>query len=249
MSFVLGLKFNNVGILIADTRLNLAFKDGSQTVNDVKPVTVDLETNVVFHWGIRERKLAILKNGFAASAGDAILGHALLSKLKGHDLTSDESIESLISATSSELRKLVLSKLPDSSQQFDKTSLMVMVPKSLNISLSMYTAKGWKAYDKSDFLVYWPPEIDKALSVELAESIQKTYLPNDLDDVYQIISKLSGIAYSVHKNSVSVSPTIEFGLTIVNDDGCPLHGYGYGLAEHLSKATPRQVATSISLIK
>ena len=248
LSFLLGICFGHVGILLADKRLNMSFKDGSNGVNDDRPVMLDLNNGKSLNWCEDFRKITKIKNGFAASAGEAITGRVILDSFNINYLENELNPSKIIALASSEVRSIVLNKVGIKEDEINKTSVMLLEDVQGKISLCSFDCSGNKNVKQAGYVAYWPPELSDSLKIRLISEIENIPFPSTFEILYSNISIMANIANEVFKGGTSVSPNIEFGICTVN--GTNVHyAYGKGDSVFLSKANTSDINQCITQIQ
>ena len=247
MSFLLGICFGHVGVLLADTRLNISNKDGSKSVNDNRPLILDLNNGKHLEWGEHFRKITKIKNGFAASAGEAITGRVILDNLNIKYLNKELNPSKIIASASAEVRGIVLNEVGIKEDEIYKTSVMLLEGSQSKITLCSFDCLGKKNVEQADYVAYWPPEFDNSQKMRLIREIENIPFPSTFEILYSNISIMANIANEVFKGSTSVSQNIEFGISAIN--GANIHyAHGKGNSVSLSKASISEINQCITQI-
>ena len=248
MSFLLGVCFGHVGVLLADTRLNVSNKDGSKNVNDNRPLLVDLNNGKHIKWEEQFRKIAKIKSGFAASAGEAITGRVILDRLNEKYLKSEIDPSKIIASASTEVRGIVLNDVGVIEDKINKTSVMLLESSGGKITLCSFDCLGRKNVNQTGYVAYWPPEFNDSQKMKLISEIENIPFPNTFEILYSNISIMANIANEVFKGSNTVSQSIEFGVSAVNGTKAH-HAYGKGNSVFLSKADTSEINQCIIQIQ
>ena len=234
MSLILGICFGHIGILLADKRLNLTYSNGSEAINDSKPLNVEVSRDRLLSWGSDYRKMTPVSKGFSATAGEAILGRLILDGLKKTNSTT--GIESTISDASNTAQEIYKIMPAETIPSLKKTAVMILKEQKGFLTLSSYTGDGEKLLENVGYTAYWPPELSSALSAELTEKLSTFQAPTSFDSIYKCIRGLSSIANTVSKNSKTVSSDIEIGLGVIVQDTLRL-AVGRGAAHSIAHAS------------
>lgn len=231
MSFVLAYSFSSIGFLLADTRLNVTFRDGQNGTSDTNPLTISLENGENSVWGFRHRKMAPIKGGYCAFAGDAITGRKVLDALIGAPYMSLYERALLVSGEAQRVAPW-RPKSTTTNTQLKKSSVMFLDSNNGYVKLFTIDLEGNIQNQDVNYAVYWPPEIPENTLQLLNTRIINVSCPQSIPQLHEFILSALQLFQKVYQNSRTVSKNFEIGVLVPQPDSLVTF-YGSGNSEEV----------------
>lgn len=228
MSFVFGIALSHFALILADTRLNMTFKDGGKKTNDNKPLELTLPDGSILSYGIKNRKFLQCPNGFAAFAGHALWGNFVLKNIAHSDLSKLTDIKDKIGSCYQESKEIIASFIPESQDEIDRTAFLIINNSESETSIHSLNSKGDQMPLNGNFYFYFPPDIAREACAKYQKKLLDGFVgPKNLEDVLHDIKLIANIQNEISSSSQLVSSLGEIGFIMKEGDKTFMNKYIY----------------------
>jgi len=228
---------------VADTRLNLRFRDGQEGFNDEGDKPIEYPDGRVLSVRTNYRKLRLVKDGWAAAAGAFPLVHAALEHLDTSVFDPD-SLTPTLDALYEQEAPRIRSDFPEMTK-LEETAVVLTYYKDGSFRLACHRFDHTPAVsDGDEFLLIDPPGFDATIRHRIVGAIQAgLVIGTSRSALCSNLRLLAGAFHIVHSNSSSVSDTVEVGLLL--NDGRIQKKYLYARNEFVMNATDKDLITRL----
>jgi hypothetical protein len=214
MSCVLALAFPTVGLVCADTRLNLTSDTGVPGYNDDSPLTVHLDDGSAVEFGPAGRKIRRYEWGWLAGGGSTGLAHHLcLDGLSTRKINSMDLVERYYLEEFNRHAPVVRSQLFDKTSP-DRAAVAYVFNTPSNLKVAALDTDNPQPPAQTNAFRLIPPAGFTAAQTTTAERLLTADLhpPKNKNAIADMVLAVSRMFRYVHENSSSVSDIIELGV-------------------------------------
>lgn len=210
MSFAIAISVNGVGVIMADTRLNLQHMDGRCTVDDNKKFSLVYDDEITLKWTNRFRKIIQANNFIIASTGNATLGRIVLDQVQEVKPSCIGQIQEIIKTKNKEVDSLLCKVFPLYKGKDLKSAFITVEYHEGETRLNKMDHTGSIIHSDINYVISFPPDIYNDEVSKLTEYFEsKCSGINNLDDFHSTISLMAELSNMVYMQSSTVSQFVE----------------------------------------
>lgn len=211
MTFLLGIGMGPVGVICADTRLNLQRADGTWERDDVGLRRFLLRDGSVSEVPPSKRKLCRVEWGWvAASASSHLLSQAIFERLDQEDSSQPSQICSLASEVVMRRGPGLRAELsgPNSDEQ---VSLIYIYEQGGRFRVGQCAVGvDFEGPDNADYVLSLPSDCDARFMQEMSREVgRRLFVPSDASGLWEFIRCVADVVYRVHTRAATVSDHID----------------------------------------
>lgn len=240
MTCLLAVAVPSMGLIAADTRLNVRFRAGGGGGHDAGPLDVTYPDGSVLRVGATQRKIRRLRRGWAGGAGCFPIVHRCLDALaKAPSALEPDRVQALLDSVSEVEGRRVREHFAMSQDEIEQTAIFYVRVTDSGISFNGYRVDGQTVVPSGSQYVLntpseTPGEVRAAVNSRISDGLRG---PNDLHEVYENLRLIASVFHDVHNVSSTVSDILEVGLILKSTDAGMFYHHLHGDNETIARAS------------
>ncbi|MEX2527033.1 MAG: hypothetical protein WEA09_05285 [Gemmatimonadota bacterium] len=216
MTFVLGMGTPPLGVICADTRMNMRTPAGGIDRNDTGELDLSLRDGSVLNIPPIRRKIRRFDWGWAAGAGSShLLNVAIFDHLADAKVHEANDICSHVSSAVEQRGDAIRSEFtnPDPA---DRVGIICLFDDGSRFSVRQcVVGSEFHQVENADYAMSFPTDVGRGFSREWNQHASELlFVPENSTGLWELARRVAGIIHAVHENSASVSDWMDLILMV-----------------------------------